>query len=188
MLDANASAKGNLSTITKQQAGPFTANGMITISNLNYSSADFPQPIRNSHIQIAFQNPDGLADHTLIQIPAAHLEIGTDPVDFSLSLKTPVSNPVFDGKLAGSFNLANAKQFTAFPAGTSISGILNGDIAFSGNKRAIDKKEYDKINCSGTASLKNMLYTSMDYPEGFKLNDASFQLQPQKYYAECCSC
>ncbi len=179
MLDANVAAKGNLSTITKQKEGPFTANGQITISNLNYSSSDFPQPIRNSHIQIAFQNPDGLADHTLIQIPAAHFEIGTDPVDFSLSVKTPVSNPVFDGKLAGSFNLANAKQFTAFPDGTSISGILNGDITFSGNKQAIDKKEYDRINCSGTTSLKNMLYTSAAYPEGFKLNDAAFSFNPK---------
>ena len=61
MLDANATARGNLSTITKQQAGDFSANGNIDISGLNYSSPDFPQPIRNSHIQIAFQNPDGFA-------------------------------------------------------------------------------------------------------------------------------
>src|SRR6185295_12471340 len=160
MLDANATAKGNLATITKKQEGPFSANGFINITGLNYSSPDFPQPVRNSNIQIAFQNPDGLADHTLIQVPAAHIEIGSDPVDFNLSIKTPVSNLVFDGMLKGSFNLANAKQFTTLPAGTSITGTLSGDIAFSGNRQAIDKKDYDKINSSGTLVLKNMNYIS----------------------------
>jgi hypothetical protein len=179
LLDANATAKGNLSTITKQQAGPFSANGFVNISNLNYSSPDFPQPVRNSNIQIAFQNPDGLADHTLIQIPSAHMEIGSDPVDFNFSLKTPVSNPVFDGRLKGNFNLANAKQFTTLPAGSSISGTISGDISFSGNKLAIDKKEYEKINSSGTLTLKNIHYTSKDYPDGLLLSDAAFSFNPK---------
>ena len=179
MLDANATAKGNMSTITKQQAGDFSANGNIDISGLNYGSPDFPQPIRNSHIQIAFQNPDGLADHTLIQIPTAHIEIGTTPVDFNLTIKTPVSNMVFDGKLKGSFDLANAKQFTSFPAGTNISGTMAGDISFSGTKQAIDKKDYDKIKTSGTLNLRNINYTSKDYPDGFVLNDAAFSFNPK---------
>ncbi len=179
LLDANANAKGNLSTITKQQPGDFSANGFINISGLNYSSPDFPQPVKNSQIQLAFQNPDGQADHTLIQIPAAHVEIGNDPIDFNLSIKTPVSNPVFAGKLKGSFNLANAKQFTVLPAGTVITGSVAGDIAFSGNKQSIDKKEYDKINSSGTLNLNNISYTSKDYPDGIILNDAAFTFNPK---------
>ena len=123
--------------------------------------------MRNSNIQIAFQNPDGLADHTLIQVPAAHIEIGTDPVDFNLSIKTPVSNLVFDGRLKGSFNLANAKQFTTLPAGTKHRRNTGRRYCFSGNKQAVDKKDYDKIKSSGTLNLKNINYTSKDYPDGF---------------------
>jgi AsmA-like C-terminal region/AsmA family len=179
LLDANASAKGNLSAITKQQAGPFTANGFVNITGLNYSSPYFPQPIRNSNIQLAFQNSDGLADHTLVQIPAAHIEIGSDPLDFHLSVKTPVSNLVFDGGLKGSFNLANAKQLTSLPEGTSLSGILAGDISFSGNRQAIDKKQYDKINWSGTLNAKSLNYTSKEYPDGLLINDAAFSFNPK---------
>ncbi len=179
LLDADASAKGNLSAISRQQPGPFTANGFIKISNLNYSAAEFPQPLKNGQIQIAFQNPDGIADHTGIQIPASHIEVGNNPVDFSVNLKTPVSNPVFDGWLKGSFDLADAKQFTSFPAGLSISGILNGDIKFSGNKLAIDKKEYDKINLSGNLSMKDIHYISADYPDGLLISDAAFSFNPK---------
>ena len=178
-LDADASAKGNLSTISKQQPGPFTANGFIKISNLNYSAAEFPQPLKNGQIQIAFQNPDGIADHTGIQIPASHLEIGNNPVDFSLNLKTPVSNPVFDGWLKGSFDLADVKQFRSLPAGTTLSGILSGDVKFFGNKLAVDKKEYDKINISGNLAVKNIHYSSPDYPDGLLISDAAFGFNPK---------
>jgi hypothetical protein len=64
LLDADASAKGNVSVITQQKPGPFTANGFINISNFNYSSNDFPQPVRNGNFKINFANPDGIADHT----------------------------------------------------------------------------------------------------------------------------
>src|SRR6185436_9227868 len=36
----------------------------------------------------------------------------------------------------------------------------------SGNKTAIDKKEYDKITVNGTAGVNNLKYTSKDYPTG----------------------
>jgi hypothetical protein len=62
--------------------------------------------------------------------------------------------------------LDHIKQFTKLEAGTIISGILNGDLSFSGNKTAIDKKEYDKIAVNGTAGVNNLKYISKDYPTG----------------------
>src|SRR6185436_12350106 len=70
------------------------------------------------------------------------------------------------------FTLDNIKQFTTLEAGTAISGILNGDLGFSGNKAAIDKKEYDKINVNGTASLANVKYASKDYPTSVNISKA----------------
>lgn len=179
LLDANASAKGSLATISKQQPGSFTANGFIKISSLNYSAAGFPQPLKNGQIQIAFQNPDGIADHTGIQIPASHIEVGSNPVDFSLNLKTPVSNPVFDGWLKGSFDLAGVKQFSGLPAGVSVSGVLNGDLKFSGNKQAVDKKEYDKINLSGNLFMKDIRYSNSTNSNDLLVSDAAFVFNPK---------
>ncbi len=179
LLNADASAKGNSSAITKQKPGPFTANGFINITNLNYSSKDFPQSIRNSNVQIAFENTDGVADHTVINIPTAHLEVGSDPIDFNVLIKTPVSNLYFDGRARGKFNLANTAQFTTLESGTSLSGTLSADVVFKGNKSAIDKKEYDKINTSGTLNLTNLNYSSKAYPDGIKIDEAAFTFTPK---------
>ncbi|HET7116522.1 MAG TPA: AsmA-like C-terminal region-containing protein [Hanamia sp.] len=179
LLDADATAKGNLAVIMQQKPGPFFANGFINISNLNYSSDDFPQPISNSNFQIKFDNPDGVADHTVIQIPAAHLEIGNNPIDFNVLIKNPATVLYFDGAAKGKFNLASVAQFTTLEPGTKLSGMLSADISFKGNKAAIDKKEYERINTSGTFNVSDINYVSKDYPGGIKVSNAAFTFNPK---------
>jgi hypothetical protein len=179
LLDADASAKGNVAVITQQKPGPFTANGFINISNFNYSSNDFPQPIRNSNFKINFANPDGIADHTVINISVAHVQIGDNPIDFNVLIKNPATTLDFDGAAKGKFNLASVAQFTTLEYGTKLSGMLSADIAFKGNKAAIDKKEYEKINTSGTFNVSDVNYTSKDYPDGVKVSNAAFTFNPK---------
>lgn len=179
ILDADATAKGNIAVITQQKPGPFSANGFINISGLNYSSKDFPQPIRNSNIRIQLDNPDGIADHTLIHIPAAHLEIGNNPIDFNVLIKNPATVLFFEGKAMGKFDLATAAQFTDFEPGTSLSGLLSADLAFKGNKTDIDKEAYDRINLSGKLNIADMQYTSRDYPTGITVSNADFTFNPK---------
>jgi hypothetical protein len=179
LLDADVSAKGNLAVITQQKPGPFTANGFLNISSLNYSSSDFPQPISNSSVQIKFENPDGVADHTVIQIPAAHLEIGNNPIDFNVLIKNPASVLYFDGAVKGKFNLASVSQFTTLEPGTKLSGMLAADLTFKGNKAAIDKKEYEKINTSGNLNISDLDYVSKDYPQGVRVKNAGFIFNPK---------
>lgn len=179
LLDADAVAKGNLAVITQQKPGPFTANGFINITGLNYSSNDFPQPISNSNLRIKFENPDGVPDHTVIQIPTAHLQIGNNPIDFNVLIKNPATVLYFDGAAKGKFNLASVSQFTTLEPGTQLSGMLSADISFKGNKAAIDKKEYDKINTSGTLNVSDLDYVSKDYPRGVKVKNAAFTFNPK---------
>jgi len=179
LLDADVSAKGNLAVITQQKPGPLTANGFLNITGLNYSSSDFPQPITNSNVQIKFENPDGVADHTVIQIPAAHLEIGNNPIDFNVLIKNPATVLYFDGAAKGKFNLASASQFTTLEQGTKLSGMLAADLTFKGNKAAIDKKQYEKINTSGNVNITDLNYVSKDYPQGVLIKNAGLIFNPK---------
>jgi hypothetical protein len=167
---ADVFAKGNLSAIETQQ-GPFTAGGFLDIRNLFYSSADFPQPVKNGSMKVQLENKGGVADNTTVNITDGHIELGNDPFDFSLQLRNPVSSIDFSGNAKGRFTLDNIKQFTELEPGSSVSGILTADLGFSGNKTAIDKKEYDKINISGTAGLNKLKYTSKDYPTGVTIDN-----------------
>ena len=172
---ADVFARGNLSAI-ENHSGPFAAGGFLDIQNLFYSSKNFPQPIHNGNMKVQIENNDGIADKTMVTISSAHIEVGQDPVDFSLVIRNPMSTGDFAGNAKGRFTLDNLKQFVKLDPGTSISGSMNADLNFSGYKSAIEKSEYDKVNTTGMVDFRNIKYTSKDYPTGINVTktDLSF--------------
>jgi AsmA-like C-terminal region len=178
MVAADAFAKGSLSAIEKQTAD-FIAGGFFAINNLYYASKDFPQPIQNGNFKIEFENKGGVADATTINITSGHLELGNDPFDFSLKLSQPVSAMNFSGTAKGRFTLDNVNQFTQLQPGTSIKGQLDGDVSFNGSKADIDKKNYDKINTTGTVNFNNVRYVSKEYPGGVNIQTAQLKFNSQ---------
>jgi hypothetical protein len=174
---ADAFAKGALSAL-QQGAGAFTAGGYFDISNLNYASKDFPQPLQNGNLKVQLQNTGGVANNTIINISQGHIELGKDPFDFTLHLANPTTSADFKGTAKGRFTLDNIKQFTQLDPGTSVNGSLTADLTFSGNKTAIENKQYDKISTNGEVSVANVTYTSKDYPSGVKINAAQLRFDP----------
>lgn len=179
VVDADVQGKGNLSVIMQQKPGQFSAKGFVDVNKLYYASKDFPQPIQNTNAKIIIDNPDGVPDHTTIQVPAAHVEVGKDFGDLTLLLKNPASDPYFDGTAKVSFNLANAAQFYKFEPGTSLAGALNANVSFKGKKSFIDKSQYDAIQMAGTLAANNIVYKSKDYPDGVQLKTTQLTFNPK---------
>jgi hypothetical protein len=178
-VSADVQAKGNVAVISQQKPGEFSAKGFVEIANLFYSSKAFPQPIQNTSARINIDNPDGVPDHTTVQIPAAHVEVGKDAADISLLLKTPASDPSFEGIVKGSLNLANIAQFYTFEPGTSLAGLLNAGIAFKGKKSYIDKSQYEAFQTSGQIKASNVSYKSKDYPDGVNITNTTLTFTPK---------
>lgn len=168
LVAADVYAKGNMKSL-ETQSGNFMAGGFLDIKDLLYASSAFPQAIRNGNMKVQLENSGGIADNTSVNISSGHIELGKDPFDFTLQLRKPMSSVDFAGTAKGKFTLDNIKQFVQLDRGTSISGLLNADMGFSGNKTAIDKGEYDKILLNGSANLKDVKYASKDYPTGITL-------------------
>ncbi|MGQ0739806.1 MAG: hypothetical protein ACT4OJ_12175 [Bacteroidota bacterium] len=169
---ADAFVKGPLKAI-EQQSGPFRAGGFFDIRNLYYADKNFPQPIQNGNMKATLTNAGGVADKTVIDIAQGHIEVGKDPVDFTLQLQNPVSTVNFSGKAKGRFTLDNLKQFMSLLAGTSLSGLMNADMGFAGSRAAINNSEYDKITLNGSADFANVSYKSKDYPGGISIPASS---------------
>lgn len=192
MVSADVQAKGNMVVVTEQKPGPFSAAGFIDINNLSYASKDFPQPIQNTSARINISAPTVSAsttvpDDLVVQVPAAHIEVGKDVVDLSLLLKTLASDPYFDGNAKGSFNLANVSQFYAFEPGTSLAGLLNANVSFKGKKSMIDKSQYDAVQTAGTVTASNISYKSKDYPDGVAIKNTQLTFNPKNVTVNNCT-
>lgn len=179
-VQADAQAKGDVVVVTQQKPGSFSASGFVDINNLYYSSPAFPQAIQNTNARIVFSNPDGVPDHTTVQVPAAHVEVGKDKVDLTLLLKTPASDPYFEVTGKGGLNLANIAQFYTFEPGTSLQGQLQADVSFKGKKSYIDAKKYDAFQTAGTLQAADVVYKSKEYPDGVALKSGTLTFNPAR--------
>lgn len=178
LIHADVFAKGSLAAIEAQK-GAFTAGGFLDIRDLYYASKDFPQPVQRGNMKVNIVNEGGIADNTIVDISQGHIELGNDPFDFNLHLTNPTSTADFKGDVKGKFTLDNLKQFMTPEPGTQMSGVVNGDIKFEGNKTAFDQESYEKIKLEGTAGLTNVKYVSPDYPTGINLPSAQMYFDPQ---------
>jgi len=125
--------------------------------------------VHNGNMKIEIENSEGIADKTFINVTSGHVQVGEDPVDFSVSVRNPVSSVDFAGHARGRFTLDNLKQFVTLEPGTSVSGTMDADLDFSGYKAAIEKSEYDKITTKGNVDLHHVKYISKEYPTGVNI-------------------
>ncbi len=140
---------------------------------------DLPQPVKNINVAVDIHNPDGVPDHTVVNIPQGHIELGTDPFDFKVMVKTPISDLFVDASANGKLDLTSVSKFVKLPTGTQLTGLLTADVAIAGSANAAKAKQYDKFSAKGTVGLSNFFYASSDYPAGAKLSSLLMTFNPQ---------
>ncbi|MEO5594891.1 MAG: AsmA-like C-terminal region-containing protein [Chitinophagaceae bacterium] len=164
-------------TYSSKQIPAYNLN--LAVKDGFFQYPDLPKPLKNINFSVKVDNPDGITDHTVVNIPQGHIEMDNDPFDFRLLVKTPVSDMFVDGAAKGKLDLSKVAQLVKLEAGTKLSGLLNADVSVSGNMSAVEKKQYEKFNAAGTVNLSNFFYASKAYPDGVKLNTLLASFNPQ---------
>jgi hypothetical protein len=151
----------------------------LDVSNGFFQYPDLPAPVKNINIAMKVDNPDGVTDHTIVDISRAHFEMENDPFDFRLLLKNPVSNMWIDANAKGKLNLGNVSRMVKLEEGTSLKGLLNADVAVKGFVDAIQKQEFDQFSAAGTVALNGFSYLSKSYPDGVSLDKLLMTFNPK---------
>jgi uncharacterized protein involved in outer membrane biogenesis len=151
----------------------------LEIKNGFFQYPDLPRPVKNINVVVRTDNPDGITDHTVVDIPQGHLEMEETPFDFRLLLKTPVSDPYIDAAAKGSLDLAKIAQFVKLEGGTHLAGLFNADMHARGNLSAIQKQQYDKFDAGGTLGLTGFSYASTAYPAPLSIDNLLLTFNPK---------
>ena len=150
----------------------------LSVSDGFFQYPDLPMPVKNINLTMNVNNPDGITDHTVVNMPMAHIELDNEPFDLRLLMKTPISDMFIDAAIKGNLNLSKVSQFVKLEAGTQLQGLLNADVEMNGNMSAIEKQQYEQFHAAGNINLKDFLYSSKDYPDGVFLNNLSMAFSP----------
>lgn len=151
-----------------------------TIANGYFKYPDLPVPVKNIQLKLKVSNPDGITDHLQVEIPAAHVEMNNQPVDFRFLLRNPETIRYVDGSVKGALQLAEIKKFMKLSEGTDVRGNVNADITIKGSLRNASAENADKFYAAGSLLMNDFFYRDKDYPKGIQLDRFAGSFNPRE--------
>ncbi len=140
---------------------------------------DLPTSINNVAVDLSIQNPDGVPDHTLIDLNKLHVEFGSEPFDARMTVRTPVSDADIDAAVRGRIDLANMSKMIPLEQGTKLAGVLNANLTAKGRVSAIENHEYEKFQAAGSLLLSDFRYADATNKEGINIDIAEMIFNPK---------
>lgn len=141
-------------------------DAVLAVEKGAFKYASLPLGVDDIRLNASVFNPGGSADRTELRISDFSARVGqTNNLLLSLSVTTPVSDPAFDGKVTGAFDLGVVKD--VYPLGDSVSlgGRITAGIEMAGRMSDVEKKRYEKLRGEGNVALQNMVFRTPELPE-----------------------
>ncbi len=182
--DIKSSGKMSLKGEVK---GTYSENHLPSFNiNLNVDNGKFqypklPTPVNNVVMQLDITNSGGTADNTIINMKKFHMELGSEPFDATLVVKTPTTAPYVDTKMKGRINLANLKNAIYMEGVSKLEGIIDADFQAKGTMANADTKTLENISANGNMSLTNFVYAGKQLKDEVKISKASLNLTPKQF-------
>ncbi len=171
------SLDGNL-TGTYSEADSTMPDAKITllVENGVISYPDLPEKISAIGIKtvVDFNGKD--MDLTTVDVSKFHMELASNPFDFSFHLATPMSDPSFALKAVGKIDLAKLQDAVPLDS-ISLNGLIDMAMTMSGRMSMVEKEQYDKFTAEGKLNITSMAVEMVDMP-AIKVNEASFIFTP----------
>lgn len=174
-LGFNGFVKG---TYNDQSLPSFAFNLLIENGMFKYPALPFP--VKDVQVKLAVTNPDGVVDHTRVDLSQFHFNVADDPFDARLIAEHLISDPSVDAFFKGRLNLNNTAKIVPLEQGTSISGLMNMQLTAKGRLSTLEKKEFEKFDASGNLQINDLNLTSPALPKSFRIAQAAMAVSPAK--------
>lgn len=148
----------------------------ISVSDGVVSYPSLPEQIKNINIKSDIFINGKTLDKTLVNVNLFHLELAGNPFDMTLTLKTPVSDPDFNGSMVGKIDLSALSKAVPMKS-TNLSGFIDLSVKMYGKMSMLEKGKYDSFTASGRVGIKNMTVAMKNYPD-VKISEAAFEFTP----------
>lgn len=151
----------------------------IEVDNGMFQYPDLPAAVTDVFIRTKIDNPGGDADLTVVDVSRFTLNMGGNPVEARLNLKTPVSDPQIDASLEGRLDLAKVKDFYPLEQEEALAGIIETNMTARGRMSSIENERYNEFVFTGNFLVNGLNYTSEFLPQGLEIASAEMNFSPR---------
>ena len=150
----------------------------LKVENAMFKYPDLPKSADNIQIDIDLLYDGSETDNSQININRFHIDLGGNPVDLTMNIKTPVSDMNLNGIFRANVDLATLSDVVPMNEVT-LQGKINSDIDFMGYMSYIENEDYEKFKANGNLSISDFIFNSPDMPGAFKINESSVSFSPR---------
>ena len=149
------------------------------VDNGTFRYPDLPLGAREIGLELAIDNPGGHVDSTVVDLKKFHALIGDRPLDAKLLVRTPVSDPDADVRIAGSVNLGDIAKTVKLEGVTQLSGIVAANVATHARVSDVNAKRYARVTASGAIQASRIAMKSSAVPYQIAIDTAALILSPR---------
>jgi hypothetical protein len=174
--------KGNIKGSLGEDHTP-DVDGNLIVKNATFSYPDLPKTAKNINIDLAYFYDGKQMDNTTLDVNKFHVELGNNPVDIILNLKTPISDPYVNSQIKANLDLASIMEIIPLE-NTQLTGKIMANLDVMGNISVLENEEYEKFKADGSINIQNLYYNSPDVPKPVSIPVADLKFSPKYLYVE----
>ncbi len=156
-------------------------DGKLEIKNANFSYPDLPKSAENINVDLEYFYDGKQMDNTTLDVNKFHIEMGGNPVDITLNLKTPISDPFVNSQITANLDLATILDIIPLE-NTELKGRIVSNLDIMGNMSLIENEKYEQFKATGTLLINDLYYNSPDVPKPVSISIADLKFSPQYLY------
>jgi vacuolar-type H+-ATPase subunit H len=150
----------------------------LLVNDGYFAYPDLPKAVEKVAVDFKMFYDGVFEDNTTVDINKFYMEIGGNPIDMRLRLKTPMSDMQMTGALKGRFDLASLSD--VFPLDDmNLGGRMNIDLEVMGKLSDLENEKYEDFKADGLFELMDIKVSGNDVPVPVDIKVLSMMFSPQ---------
>jgi hypothetical protein len=150
----------------------------MKVDNGMFKYPSLPKSAENIGIDVNLFYDGVQMDNSTVDVNKFHVELGGNPVDLTINVKTPVSDMYVNGNLKMDLDLATVNDVIPLDS-TKLTGQIKAGLDFMGYVSSVEKGEYEKFKADGILMIKDFIYSSPDLPREVRILEATLLFSPR---------
>jgi len=175
--DGSLGLSGKITGSMKGEQTP-SADVELVVENAMFNYPDLPKSADNININIKAHYDGVDNDNTVLDINQFHVELGGNPIDFTMNLITPMSDPQVSAQLIAKVDFNSLSDVIPLED-TDISGFLDAEVSMMGRMSSIEEERYEEFQADGRITLTDFDFNSPDVPVPVSISKTTILFSPK---------
>ena len=138
----------------------------LEVDKARFQYPDLPESVENINVDATIEREGGPdLDNLKIDVPKFNMAIANNPINATLKLRHPMSDPDLACTVKSQMDLAQLGRAIPLEEGEEYAGTITADLDLAGRLSAIEEERYEDFKAEGQISFLDLLVNSpeVDY-------------------------